>query len=165
MEKYDINDCDVTFSYVLQRKENGKEEWQTIDGNKLFLAFEGNLNCVAYTYAVDKHIEKSIKSDRYNKGYNEFSKDFQDGLYDTEDNLNEVYLRTKELFKNQTLYYVIVDGSIMILEPNQNILDSITAIYKNSLDFIDKSKYKYLDGFMNYLDNEKGKKRIMKEGN
>ena len=76
MENYDIENCNVNDTYIIYYKDkkivDGEEkvvgEYLTLSGEQLLLTFEGDLNSVAYTNAVDKHIDKSIKLESYVKG-------------------------------------------------------------------------------------------------
>ena len=163
MENYDINNCSVNDSYVVCYKDkkniNGEEkettEYHTVTGEHLLLTFEGDLNAISYTKAVDKHIDRSIKFESYVKGYNDFIKDFENGNYDTMDHLESVYDQAVKIFHKSDISFVIVDGSIMQLDSSIDIVDKICTIFKNSLDSVDLTKYKYLEAFVNKMSKEK----------
>lgn len=162
MENIDVQECNINDNYVIRYidkkiingEEKEVEEYHTVTGEQLLMTFEGDLNAIAYTNAVDKHIDLSIKFDSYRKGYNEFYKDFINGNYDKKEDLEKVYNRGLEIFKRMNIEFVLIDGRFYVLSGADDIVKKLCVIYNNSRDNIDTTKYKYLDGFVNYIGNE-----------
>ena len=167
MENIEIEGYDINNTFVIYVNspivENGKivyaGEYKTINGIQLLQIIEDRLHCIAFCSAIDYHINRSINDNEYSKQSNGFYKDFEEGKLD--ENKDIRIQKSLDCINNDYyICYIIENGIVKNIEQS-NTVNKIKTIYMNSLDLIDRKDFKYLDDFVQYLNN---KKRILKEG-
>ena len=167
MESIDIENCDVTLNYVIYTKEefNGRvrKDMCTLSGDKLLSKVENTIECIVYTNAIDSYIQESIKPGFDNQGFDEYHVNYVNAFYDNIEVKEKAFETLIRIFSNQNIEFVLENGYFKTLVGNDDLVTRICAIYNNSLDYIDITKYDYLNDFVNYLTN-KNMKKVLKEG-
>ena len=167
MDNCNINNCNINDSYVISvvsrmiidGEIDEAFEFKTVTGKSLIDDLENDIKRIAYFDAIDHEMNVNLKVKGDYKGYNQFVQDFENGVYNTDEELERLYNKSINEYQEKRLCLVIVDGLIMKLDNDNNIIDDICIIYKNSLNYIDRTKYKFLDSFIDYIDRKKGFER------